>query len=297
VKGGMNEVPVHNKYKVIKGMSLGNYPIQMLCKLAGVSKSGYYKWLKQQEIPTEKQLKDIEIKKKIMECHKKLKGIYGYRRVQIWLEKTYGLKINHKRVQRLMGELGIQAVIRKKKPYYGKKEAYVVSDNHLNRNFVASKPNEKWVTDITYLLFNGQRLYLSAIKDLYNNEIVAYHVSRRNDLKLVIDTLKKAKKKWSVKGILLHSDQGFQYTSRQYNNLIKKYQMKVSMSRKGNCWDNACMENFFSHFKTECFYLYSFKKTEEVKEAVNKYIRFYNHQRFQKKLNNLSPYQYRSQAA
>jgi transposase InsO family protein len=297
VKGGMDEVPVHNKYKVIKEMSLGTYPIQMLCKLAGISKSGYYKWLKRQEFQTEKQLEDIEIKGKIMECHKKLKGIYGYRRVQTWLEKTYGLYINHKRVQRLMGELGIQAVIRKKKPYYGKKEAYVVSDNHLNRNFVASKPNEKWVTDITYLLFNGQRLYLSAIKDLYNNEIVAYHVSRRNDLKLVIDTLKKAKKKRNVKGILLHSDQGFQYTSRLYNNLIKKYQMKVSMSRKGNCWDNACMENFFSHFKTECFYLYSFKTTEEVKDVVNKYIRFYNHQRFQKKLNNLSPYQYRSQAA
>ncbi|MDA6130745.1 IS3 family transposase, partial [Escherichia coli] len=181
--------------------------------------------------------------------------------------------------------------------YYGKKEAYVVSDNYLNRNFVASKPNKKWVTDVTYLIFNGQKLYLSAILDLYNNEIVAYHVSRRNDLKLVIDTLKKAKKKRNVKGILLHSDQGFQYTSRQYNNLIKKYQMKASMSRKGNCWDNACMENFFSHFKTECFYLYSFKTAQEVKDALNQYMRFYNHQRFQKKLNYLSPYQYRTQAA
>jgi len=293
----MEEVPTHKKYGVVKEMSEGNYSIQLLCKIAQVSKSGYYKWLKRQESPTKKQLEDEEIKKKIMECHKKLKGIYGYRRVQTWLEKKYELKMNHKRVQRLMGELRIQAVIRKKKPYYGKKEAYVVSDNHLNRDFVASKPNEKWVTDITYLIFNGQKMYLSAIKDLYNNEIVAYHVSRRNDLKLVIDTVKKAKKKRNVKGVLLHSDQGFQYTSRQYNNLIKKYQMKASMSRKGNCWDNACMENFFSHFKTECFYLYSFRTADEVKDAVNRYIRFYNHQRFQKKLNNLSPYQYRTQAA
>lgn len=172
-----------------------------------------------------------------------------------------------------------------------------MSDNHLNRDFTASAPNQKWVTDITYLMFNGQKLYLSAIKDLYNNEIVAYQVSRRNDLKLVVDTLKKAKKKRNVKGVLLHSDQGFQYTSRLYNNLIKKYQMKASMSRKGNCWDNACMENFFSHFKTECIYLYSSKTAEAVKDAVCKYIRFYNHQRFQKKLNNLSPYQYRTQAA
>ncbi|MGG1830970.1 IS3 family transposase [Cytobacillus firmus] len=293
----MKEVSTQKKYQVIKEMSQGDYSIVLLCKIAEVSKSGYYKWLKRQESPTEKQLEDEEIKEKIMECHEKLKGIYGYRRVQIWLEKNYETHINHKRVQRLMGELGIRAVIRMKKPYYGKKEAYVVSDNYLNRNFVASKPNKKWVTDVTYLIFNGQKLYLSAILDLYNNEIVAYHVSRRNDLKLVIDTLKKAKKKRNVKGILLHSDQGFQYTSRQYNNLIKKYQMKASMSRKGNCRDNACMENFFSHFKTECFYLYSFKTAQEVKDALNQYMRFYNHQRFQKKLNYLSPYQYRTQAA
>ncbi|GAA0414928.1 hypothetical protein GCM10008934_02240 [Virgibacillus salarius] len=293
----MDEVPTSKKYEVIREMSKGTYSIQLLCELAKVSKSGYYKWIKRQETPSEKQLEDEEIKKKIMECHKKYKGIYGYRRIQIWLRKIYGLLINHKRVQRLMREMTIQAVIRKKKPYYGKKEAYVISDNHLNRDFVASKPNEKWVTDITYLIFNGQKLYLSAIKDLYNSEIVAYHVSRRNDLKLVMDTLKKAKKKRNVKGVLLHSDQGFQYTSRQYNNLLKKYQMKASMSRKGNCWDNACMENFFSHFKSECFNLYSFRTGEEVRNAVNKYIRFYNHQRFQKKLNNLSPYHFRTQVA
>ncbi|ARJ25595.1 hypothetical protein B7492_29560 (plasmid) [Bacillus mycoides] len=237
------------------------------------------------------------MKKKILECHKKLRGIYGYRRIQVWLKATYNLHLNHKRIQRLMSELGIKAVIRKKRPYYGKKEAYVISENHLNREFQASKPNEKWVTDITYLIFNGQRLYLSAIKDLYNNEIVAYETSRRNDLKLVLDTLKKAKKRRNVKGILLHSDQGSQYTSRQYNQLFKKYQMKASMSRRGNCWDNACMENFFSHFKAECFHLHSFRKANEVKLAVRKYMHFYNHQRFQKKLNNLSPYKYRTQVA
>ncbi|MFS0639256.1 IS3 family transposase, partial [Mesobacillus foraminis] len=253
-------------------MSGGNYPIQLLCEILCVSKSGYYKWVKRQLCPSERQLEDEEIKKKILGCHYKFKGIYGYRRVKIWLEKTYDLFLNHKRVQRLMSELGLKAVIRKRKPYHGKKEAYVISDNHLNRDFHASRPDEKWVTDITYLIFNGQRLYLSAIKDLYNNEIVSYHVSRRNDLKLVIDTLKKAKKKRNVKGILLHSDQGHQYTSHQYNKLLRKYKMQPSMSRKGNCWDNACMENFFSHFKSECFYLYSFRTSEEVKDAVSKYI-------------------------
>ncbi|MCY7784987.1 MULTISPECIES: IS3 family transposase [unclassified Bacillus (in: firmicutes)] len=282
---------------MVKEMSAGTYSLQLLCQVAGVSKSGYYKWLRKQKSPSEKQIEDESVKKKIMECHQKLRGIYGYRRIQVWLEKMYGLHINHKRIQRLMNELGIRAVIRKKKPYYGKKETHVTSDNHLNRDFTASKPNEKWVTDITYLMFNGQKLYMSVMKDLYNNEIVAYQISRRNDLKLVIDTLKKAKKKRNVKGVLLHSDQGFQYTSRLYHKLLKKYQMKASMSRKGNCWDNACMESFFSHFKTECMYLYSFKTAEAVQEAVCKYIHFYNHQRFQKKLNNLSPYQYRTQAA
>jgi transposase InsO family protein len=293
----MEAAPAHKKYAVIQEMSGRDYPIQLLCEIAGVSKSGYYKWIKRQESPSEKQIEDEIIKKKIMECHLKLKGIYGYRRVQVWLKLTYGLHLNHKRVQRLMNELGIQAVIRKKRPYYGKKEAYVISDNHLNRDFQASKPNEKWVTDITYLIFNGQKLYLSVIIDLYNNEVVAYQISRRNDLKLVIDTLKKAKKKRNVKGVLLHSDQGFQYTSRKYNQLLEKYQMKASMSRKGNCWDNACMENFFSHFKSECFHLYTFRTAEEVKFAVQRYIRFYNHQRFQKKLKNLSPHKYRTQAA
>lgn len=247
-----------------------------------MSRSGYYKWVKRQERPSQKQLEDEQLKKKIKECHEEGKGIYGYRRVQVWLKRKYKLDINHKRVQRLMREMGIRAVIRKKRPYYGKKEPYVISGNHLNRDFRASKPNEKWVTDITYLIFNGQKLYLSAIKDLYNNEIVAYHISERDDTKLVIDTLKKAIKKRNVNG-LLHSDQGFQYTSRPYNNLLKRYNIKASMSRKGNCLDNACMENFFSHFKAECFHLYSFRTAEEVKDAVHKYIRFYNHQRFQKK--------------
>nr|WP_256703103.1 DDE-type integrase/transposase/recombinase [Bacillus cereus] len=127
--------------------------------------------------------------------------------------------------------------------------------NHLNRDFQDLRSNEKWVMDITYLIFNGQRLYLSAIKDLYNNGIVVYETSRRNDLKLVLDTFKKEKKKRNVTEILLYSDQGSQYKSREYNQLLKKYQMKASMFRQGNCWDNACMENFFSQFKAECFHV------------------------------------------
>jgi putative transposase len=157
----MEAVP---KFAVIQEMA-SRFPIQLLCELAKVSRSGYYKWLKQQKSPTRKQLEDQQLQEKIMECHKKLHRIYGYRRVKIWLKRKYGLHLNHKRVQRLMKEMGIQSIIRKKRPYYGRKEVYVISKNHLNREFRCSKPNEKWVTDITYLIFNGQRLYLSAIKD------------------------------------------------------------------------------------------------------------------------------------
>ncbi|MBO0991877.1 IS3 family transposase [Bacillus sp. SD088] len=141
------------------------------------------------------------------------------------------------------------------------------------------------------------KLYLSAIKDLYKNEVVAYQISRRNDYKLVLDTFKKAIKGRNVKGILLHSDQGYQYTSHNYNQLLTRYKMKASMSRKGNCWDNASMESFFSHLKTECFNLYTFKTSQEVRRSIKDYILFYNHERFQNKLNNLTPIEYRSQAS
>ncbi|MDV3483256.1 IS3 family transposase [Paenibacillus larvae] len=126
--------------------------------------------------------------------HQRLRGILGYPRMRIWLKKTYGIHVNHKRVYRLMKQMGIQAQIRKKKRYYDKKEVCVVSDNVLNRDFHATRPNEKWVTDITYIPYKQKNLYLSAICDLFNNEIIAFHLSTRNDLQLVIDTLEKAQK-------------------------------------------------------------------------------------------------------
>ncbi|MBA2873245.1 transposase InsO family protein [Anoxybacillus calidus] len=274
-----------------------SYPIALLCEVAGVSRSGYYKWLKTQKKLTAKQREDQEFKKQIIEAHSKYKGIFGYPRMTVWLRKQTGKRINHKRVYRLMKELGVQAHIRKKRVYYGKKEVYVVSHNHLNREFTASRPNEKWVTDITYLIFKGKRLYLSVILDLYNNEVIAYKISERNDVKLVLDTVKKAIKKRDVNGLLLHSDQGYQYISRKYHQLLQRYNIKASMSRKGNCLDNACIESFFSHLKSECFYQYEFQHSWEVKRAIHEYIQFYNEERFQKKLNNLSPVEYRRKVA
>ncbi|MGN7472468.1 IS3 family transposase [Brevibacillus sp. SAFN-007a] len=286
-------------FPIIEEMS-AKYPITLLCKIAGVSRSGYYKWLHNKNVLTPRKAENEVLKEKILECYSKVKGTYGYRRVQAWLGKKYGFRVNKKRVHRLMRELGIQAKIRQKKRYFGQKEVYVISDNHLNREFTAQRPNEKWVTDITYLQNNGHRLYLSAIKDLFDGEIIAYTIGERNDLQLVLATVKQAvkgKRKKDVKGVLLHSDQGFQYTSRQYNKLLTEYKIKASMSRKGNCLDNASMESFFSHLKAECLYVNTFESPEEMAEAVRNYITFYNEERIQLKLNGCSPREFRATAA
>lgn len=274
-----------------------NYSVTLLCETAGVSRSGYYKWLKRQGMVTPKQKEDAYLKELILSCHQKMKGIYGYYRVKTWLLRQHQWQVNHKRVYRLMKELGIQATIRRKKRYFKRQAENLIVPNRLNRVFQASRPNEKWATDITYLLFNNQRLYLSVVYDLYNNEVISHQISHLNDLNLVLHTIKKAAKKRDVRGTLLHSDQGSQYTSRQYHKLLKEYGIIPSMSRKGNCLDNACIESFFGHLKSELMYLHSFKRKEEVIREVRKYIRFYNHNRFQAKLNNLSPIEYRAKAA
>ncbi|MBP1154853.1 transposase [Paenibacillus sp. PvR052] len=140
-----------NEYIIIEQLS-PSYSVTLLCELAGVSRSGYYKWLQNKENKSANQIENEIIMQKIMECHTKLRAIYGYPRIQVWLQKTYGLRVNHKRVYHLMKLLGIRSRIRRKRPYYGRQEAYVISKNTLNRDFQASRPNEKWVTDITYLL-------------------------------------------------------------------------------------------------------------------------------------------------
>ncbi|WP_198041735.1 IS3 family transposase [Paenibacillus larvae] len=283
-KEGKKNVSKIAQYAVVDQLSVKGYSISMLCEIAHVSRSGFYKWQRRRGTSSCKQLEDQFLKEKIVEGHQRLRGILGYPRMRIWLKKTYGIHVNHKRVYRLMKQMGIQAQIRKKKRYYDKKEVCVVSDNVLNRDFHATRPNEKWVTDITYIPYKQKNLYLSAICDLFNNEIIAFHLSTRNDLQLVIDTLEKARKVRKTKGVLLHSDQGYQYTSRHFSKLLKQYKMKASMSRKGNCLDNACMESFFGHFKSECLYIQSFESEEALKTAIDKYIRFYNYDRFQAKL-------------
>ncbi|WP_427037271.1 IS3 family transposase, partial [Cytobacillus pseudoceanisediminis] len=179
---------------------------------------------------------------------------YGYKRMTRALSRE-GIVANHKRVRRLMRESGIRSVIRKKRPFYGRKGS-VLFPNVLNREFLAEKPYEKLVTDITYIRVGDEFVYLSAVLDLYNNEIVSWQLSERNDLKLVKDTIKQLEGKQFAKNALIHSDQGFQYTTKAYEKQVKEdLQIIGSHSRRGNCHDNACIECFFSHLKTEKVYL------------------------------------------
>lgn len=273
------------------------YSVSLLCRLAGASRSGYYKWYERQGKMTTRQCENEWLKTRIITCRKQTRGIYGYLRTRAWLEKTHGIRVNHKRVYRPMKELGISSVIRRKKRNYGLKEAFVLTDNKLHREFQATRPLEKWVTDITFLPFGSSFLYLSTIFDLYNNEVVAYKLSKRNDLRLVLDTVKKALRKRKTKGILLHSHRGFQYISRAYNILLKRHGIQASMSRKGNCLDNACIESFFGHLKCESLRPRKFTSPKELMDEIHRYIHFYNHKRLQKKLSNLSPVDYRTKVA
>lgn len=220
---------------------------------------------------------------------------YGYPRMQIALKKK-GLNANHKRIYRLMKELNLQSIIRKKRRYFGKAPS-IVYPNLLNRKFRVDKPNKVFVTDITYVALHNRYYYLSVIQDLFNKEVVAWKVSKRNDLQLVLDTVEQLNDERDVQKATLHSDQGFQYTSRQYNKRIKELGISGSHSRKGNCLDNACIESFFSHLKTETLYFTECKTEEELFQAIEKYIWFYNHERFQKKLNQCAPVEYRNTLA
>lgn len=228
--------------------------------------------------------------KKIREIYSEDKTM-GYPRITTTLKKM-GVKINHKRVYRLMRENGIQSIIRKKRRRFGKKGS-VMYPNLLNREFKNRQLNEALVTDITYIPFNNRFYYLSAVQDLYNNEIIAWKVSRRNDLNLVLETIEEVIQKRDLHGTILHSDQGYQYTSKKYNKKLEKYGLLGSHSRKGNCLDNACIESFFSHFKTELLYQIDYKTEEELLQAIESSIYQYNYKRFQKRLSHCAPVEYR----
>lgn len=272
------------------------HSLSWLFQIAEVSKAGYYKWRKTHSSRAIRLQADGLFKEHILAIYK-LHPHLGYKRMTTALFRE-GIVVNHKRVRRLMRELGIRSVIRKKRPFYGKRGS-VVFPNILNRNFYAEDYYRKLVTDITYIRIGyNSFVYLSVVLDLYNNEVVAWEMSKRNDLELVLNTVNQLDESFIRKGeTLLHSDQGFQYTHKNYQKKLSSKEIIGSHSRKGNCYDNACIESFFSHLKTEKIYLVSPKTFEEAYQAINEYVFYYNNNRFQKKFNDLSPIEYREKAA
>jgi len=222
----------------------------------------------------------------IEEAYLASRRTYGYRRIQIWLQAHKGLQINHKAVLRLMRKMGIRSIARKPNPYRSAKQTEHLHryPHHLKRNFQAEGPNQKWCTDITYIMTSTGWAYLSVIKDLFDGYIVAHHLSARNDVAMVTKTLKKARQKEMVTdGLLLHSDQGHQYCSHAYYVLTKAYKLMPSMSRKANCWDNAPIESFFGHLKEEAIRQYPILSFKETQQIIDEYVYFYNHERIQLK--------------
>ena len=265
------------------------YSICGMCRFFKVSRSGYYAYVKRMDLPA----RDLPLAEKIRECQEECGKTYGYRRVHIWLERK-GIYRNPKTVLRIMQKYSLLSVIKRKK--YRNYGAHLHKyPNLLNRDFSAERPNQKWVTDISYIHTKQGVLYLSIIRDLYDNSIVAYKTGTEQNVNLVLSTIREAKKKEKVTTELqLHSDQGFQYTSQAYFKLTQSYGITPSMSRRGNPYDNALAENFFSILKTECIYRVKLQTYEEARLLISEYIHFYNHQRIQLKTK-LTPLEKRCQ--
>lgn len=273
-----------------------HYPISRLSTYLKVSRSGYYAWCKEGR-PLQKHWDKLLAKKIQIIFDSSFKG---YRYIWMQLKRYYNIVVDPKTVLRYMHVLGLRSPIRKKRfksctRQERNKKARQVSSNFLAREFTSDRPNQKLVTDVSYLYHKSGRLFLSVVKDLYDNSIVAYHLSKFNDNKLVFDNLDKIfNASWdSSLTCLLHSDQGFKYTNRFYHHKLEDYNVTVSHSRKGNCYDNACCENFFSHLKSESLELFIPEDEQSLIQQVEDYITWYNTDRPQLKLKGMTPLEYR----
>lgn len=268
------------------------YPLAVLLSIAQLPRATFYYHLKQQIKPD----KYAEAKAEITASYNENKGRYGYRRITAEL-RSRGFMLNHKTVQRLMKETGLICRVRMKKYKSYKGEVGKIAPNLLERNFEAEKPNQKWVTDVTEFSLFGQKLYLSPILDLCSRDIVSYSISDTPVLSMVTQMLDKAFEKISDgTNIILHSDQGWQYQHKHYQQKLSKKGIRQSMSRKGNCLDNAVIENFFGLLKSELLYLQTFDSIEHFKDELIEYLDYYNNRRCKAKLKGLPPALHRLQA-
>jgi Transposase and inactivated derivatives len=268
------------------------HKISLLIEVSGLPRSTYYYYAKGRTT----QNKYSEIKEQITSIYSENKGRYGYRRITSELHNR-GYVINHKTVQRLMKELGVVCLVRMKKYKSYKGEVGKIAPNLLNRDFRAIAPNQKWVTDVTEFSLFGQKLYLSPILDLFSSDIVSYTISDRPELSMTMRMLDEAFARiQDDTNLILHSDQGWQYQHKLYQRKLKAKGIRQSMSRKGNCLDNAVMENFFGLLKSELLYLQEFDSFEQFKTELMEYLDYYNTRRIKAKLKGLSPAVHRLQA-
>lgn len=274
-----------------------NFNTKLLCNLANITRSGYYKWLKTADDPDD-DYDDYLLIKKLFD---KGKAKHGHRTIQMKLTKEMSINMNHKKVNRIMNKYGLFTKVRSKNPYkmiMKKNFEHRTCDNILAREFKQQIPQRVLCTDITYLWFGYRFAYLSVIKDIASREIVAWSLSWHLGMSLVFDTIKDLKynakrQQWPLENVLLHSDQGFHYTNPDYIQEIKELKIKQSMSRKGNCIDNSPMESFFGHLKDEVDYR-KCKNFEELKQMIKEYINYYNNHRQQWKLKKMTPIEYRN---
>jgi putative transposase len=288
---------VREKFKIISNAKKKNIPVSQLCKQANVSKSGYYYWIKVKENRILNDKQDLEIISKIFNSHKQKAG---WRTIQMDLERKYQIKMNHKKIRRIMKEYDLITKVRKRNLYKmmaKKTQEHSICKNLLERDFKATKPFEKCSTDITYLYFGrSQKAYLSATRDLASGEIISYEPSQNLTLEFVdkmLDKLIETIPEEDLQGMLMHSDQGFHFTHPDYQTKLAKNEIIQSMSRKGNCLDNAPIESFFGHLKDELDYKYC-ETYEELVAKIEKYIYYYNNERYQWSRNKMTPVEYRS---
>lgn len=274
------------------------YSIKEMCVVLKLNRASYYKWKKRKQSKSE--LLNIQITGYIKEFYEESDGVLGYRQMCITLNREKAEELPHsvnvKRIRRLMRILGLKSVIRRKRPGYIKSTPEVTAENVLNRDFKATVPFEKWLSDVTefkyYIGPEAKKLYLSAILDLYDRRIIAYKLGDSNNNALVFETFDEARNLYPNAKPIFHSDRGFQNTSKTFRPKLVDAGMIQSMSRVGRCLDNAPMEGWWGILKSEMYYLRRFTSRETLVSAIENYIRFYNTRRYQKRLNCMTPYEY-----
>lgn len=269
-----------------------NESLKVLLKAFNIPKATYY-YHKGKESQEDKYSYE---KKMIMKVYLKHKKRYGYRRITDVLRKYHNIIINHKTVYKLMKQLNIRSIIRVKRYNSYKGKVGRIADNHLKRDFKAEAPNTKWVTDITEFKVKGEKLYLSPMIDLFGHSVVGYSMSTSPNTDMVKEMLEECYANvGEIEDLMIHSDQGVQYQSKAYQKELKDKGILQSMSRKGNCYDNAMAENFFSHLKSELYHLKNYKSIEELEKDIREYIKYYNEERISRSLGKMTPLEFRNQ--